>query len=172
MHGAQRLQGASKTTRCVKDRLRFLVGQSSARKAGSAFFLERQQSCGGVHGTRCIIVHVFHLHAQAFAEVRLIVPNEAARPKAEPIEALLKALARARRWFEMLISGEITSVHALAQSSGLNASYVTRVLRLAFLSPQIVETIVQGKQSEELTLATLFKQLPASWQEQELLLRG
>jgi hypothetical protein len=100
-------------------------------------------------------------------EVRLIASGEPNEPKsASANAALLKALARARRWYEMLISGEAPSLQAIAKASGLDQRYVSRVARLAFLAPELVEAILEGRQPLELTLDTLFNPFPVNWAEQ------
>src|SRR5690554_7545740 len=67
--------------------------------------------------------------------------------------ALLKALARAFRWKRMLESGEFTTIAELAEREGIAPSYMTRVLRLTLLAPNIVEAILDGKQGPKMTLA-------------------
>ena len=77
---------------------------------------------------------------------------------------LIKALARAFRWKRMLESGEFTT---MAEREGIASSYVTRVLRLTLLAPDIVETILDGKQGPELTLASVLEPLPVEWNLQQ-----
>ena len=52
---------------------------------------------------------------------------------------LVKALARAFRWKRMLESGEFATIAELAEREGIAQSYMTRVLRLTLLAPDIVE---------------------------------
>jgi hypothetical protein len=59
---------------------------------------------------------------------------------------LVKALARAFRWKRMLESGEFATIAELAEREGIAPSYMTRVLRLTLLAPDIVEAILDGKQ--------------------------
>jgi hypothetical protein len=79
---------------------------------------------------------------------------------------LVKALARAFRWKRMLESGEFVTVKELAEHEKLGFSYMTRVLRLSLLAPEIVETILEGKQPPEITLASLLEPFPVGWDEQ------
>ena len=79
---------------------------------------------------------------------------------------LVKALARAFRWKRMLESGEFTTTAELAEHEGIAPSYMTRVLRLALLEPDIVEAILDGSQRSELTLAQVLEPFPISWNEQ------
>src|ERR1044072_9334112 len=79
---------------------------------------------------------------------------------------VIKAVARAFRWREMLERGEYATVLEIAGAERINESYVSRVLRLTLLAPDIVETIVDGRQSPSMTLAVLLQRLPVSWKEQ------
>ncbi|MCL1630143.1 hypothetical protein M3N55_15570 [Roseibaca sp. V10] len=73
---------------------------------------------------------------------------------------LVKALARAFRWKRMLESGEFTTINELAEREGIASSYMTRVLRMTLLAPDIVEAILDGKQGPEMTLARVLKPFP------------
>lgn len=83
-----------------------------------------------------------------------------------PDNALVKALARAFRWKRMLESGEVTTIAELAEREGIAVSYVTRLLRLTLLAPDIVEAILDGRQGPEVTLARLIEPFPLEWQAQ------
>ncbi len=76
---------------------------------------------------------------------------------------LVKALARAFRWKHMLESGEFTTIAELAEREGIAPSYMTRVLRLTLLAPDIVEAILDGKQGPEVTLARVLEPFPLDW---------
>ncbi|MDB5575512.1 MAG: resolvase [Bradyrhizobium sp.] len=65
-----------------------------------------------------------------------------ATTKADP--SSIGLLLKARRWWEILRQGEV-DVKTLAASEGVSNSYVTRVLRLAFLAPAVVDGILAGK---------------------------
>ena len=77
---------------------------------------------------------------------------------------LVKALARAFRWKRMLESGEYATIAELAEREGIAPSYMTRVLRLTLLAPDIVEAILDGKQGPEVTLAQGLEPFPLAWQ--------
>ena len=79
---------------------------------------------------------------------------------------LVKALARAFRWKQMLESGEYATIYELAEREGIAPSYMTRVLRLTLLAPNIVEAILDGKQGPEVTLAQVLEPFPLAWQQQ------
>lgn len=84
---------------------------------------------------------------------------------------LVKALARAHRWRNMLESNLFASVRELAKAEKINESYLCRVLRLTLLSPTLTEAILNGLQPEELDLAQLLKSIPIEWHEQEAIFR-
>jgi hypothetical protein len=77
--------------------------------------------------------------------------------------ALIKALARAFRWKRLLESGEFATITELAEREGIAPSYLTRVLRLTLLAPDIVEAILDGKQGPEVTLARVLQPFPDCW---------
>ncbi|WP_193140980.1 hypothetical protein [Meridianimarinicoccus sp. MJW13] len=79
---------------------------------------------------------------------------------------LIKALARAFRWKRMLESGAFTTIAELAECEGIAPSYMTRVLRLTLLDPDIVEVILEGTQGPELTLARMLEPFPVVWKDQ------
>jgi len=81
---------------------------------------------------------------------------------------LVKALARAFRWKRKLESGEFATIAELAEREGIAPSYMTRVLRLTLLAPDIVEAILEGKQGPEVTLARVLEPFPLTWQHQAL----
>ncbi|MEQ9811846.1 MAG: hypothetical protein RLO50_03635 [Azospirillaceae bacterium] len=81
---------------------------------------------------------------------------------------LVRALARAHRWQRMLESDEFATIAEIAERERLASSYLTRVLRLTLLAPDIVEAIMDGKQGPEVTLARLLEPLPVEWGKQAL----
>lgn len=84
-------------------------------------------------------------------------------PQRKADNTLVKALARAFRWKHMLESGEFATIADLAKREGIAAPYITRVFRLAFLAPEVVEAILDGRQPRGLTLQSLRGQLPDEW---------
>ena len=88
-----------------------------------------------------------------------------ARPRRTD-NTLVKALARAFRWKRMLESGEFATIAELAEREGIAPSYMTRVLRLTLLAPDIVETILDGRQGPEVTLARVLNSSTVEWMEQ------
>jgi hypothetical protein len=76
---------------------------------------------------------------------------------------LVKALARAFRWRRMMEAGRYGTINELAAAEKINSSYVSRVLRLTLLAPDIVETILDGRQPDGVALPRLMKPFPVEW---------
>lgn len=93
------------------------------------------------------------------------LPEGAAQPRRTD-STLVKALARAFRWKRMLESGEYATIAEMAEREGIAPSYVTRVLRLNLLAPEIVEAILDGKQGPEVTLQRVLEPFSMEWMEQ------
>ena len=81
---------------------------------------------------------------------------------------LVKALARAFRWKKMLVSWEFATIAELAEREEIAPSYMTRVLRLTLLAPDIVEAILEEAQGPEVTLARVLEPFPLTWQHQTM----
>ena len=104
-------------------------------------------------------------------ELRLITSG--ARPSLTPSsEALIRAIARARLWYEEIIAGEVGSTRDLATRHNVHPSYVKRILRCALLGPNGVETILAGECSPTLTVDKLANRLPSEWLDQVPVLSG
>jgi hypothetical protein len=80
--------------------------------------------------------------------------------------ALVKAVVRAHRWRHMLESGQYSSSAKLAKAEKVNDSYLSRILRLTLIAPDIVEAILSGRQPRTLQLDDLLKPLPEAWEQQ------
>jgi hypothetical protein len=100
---------------------------------------------------------------------RIVAPDGSELPpptKPQPDGTLVKALARAWRWQRMLDDGIHASVSEIAVAEGISKSYISRILRLALLAPDIVEAILSGETGQALTLERLERLMPASWGDQ------
>ena len=79
---------------------------------------------------------------------------------------IVKALARAFRWRRMLEICAVSTVREIAAKEKINSSYVSRVLRLTLLAPDIVEAILDGRQPTDMTLPKLMRPFPMEWETQ------
>jgi hypothetical protein len=90
--------------------------------------------------------------------------------KPQPDGALVKALARAWRWQRMLDAGVYSSVTEISEAEAIGKSYVSRILRLALLAPDIMEAILERKVDSRIMLEELERPLPMHWREQGAIL--
>jgi hypothetical protein len=93
----------------------------------------------------------------------------AARSRTRVDSALLKALARGFRWRKLLETGDFATIEEIAVAENINSSYVSRVLRVTLLAPEIVEAILAGRQPTGLTMARAMQPFPTEWQCQSFL---
>jgi DNA invertase Pin-like site-specific DNA recombinase len=104
-------------------------------------------------------------------EMRLVIPPGNVRElRRRPNATLIKALTRAHKWKHKLFSGEAPSISAIANEEGMAPRYVGRIMRLAFLAPDIVEAILDGYQPADLELERLMKGVPIGWNDQRRVL--
>ena len=80
---------------------------------------------------------------------------------------MVKILARAFRWQRLLDDGTYATIDDMAAAEKISPSYVSRVVRLALLSPTIVEAILDGRQPARLTMKDLLDRFPVDWEGQE-----
>jgi hypothetical protein len=99
---------------------------------------------------------------------KLVVTQDGAvwAPRPRVDNAMVKALARAFRWRKMLDEGVHATLEDLARTKGVNATYVSRVLRLTLLAPEIVEAILDGRQPVGLHLGDPLEGFPLAWEDQ------
>ena len=100
--------------------------------------------------------------------MRLVQNDGAVIGEALRDRTLLRLVIRARGWWSELRTGEIDFT-TLARREGLTPSYITRVLRLAFLAPSVVEAMLAGSQPASINGAKLTapNAIPASWSDQQ-----
>ena len=89
-----------------------------------------------------------------------------ARPWDTAPTALQFALARGHRWLGMLTSGEAKSLREIVTREGVDSSYVSRMVNLTTLAPDIVAAILDDALPNHITLFDLAVDPPALWEEQ------
>lgn len=96
---------------------------------------------------------------------KLVVTPDGAEwaPRPRVDNAMVKALVRAFRWRKMLDEGVHGTLEDLARAKGVHATYVSRVLRLTLLAPDIVEAILDGRQPTTMQLDGLLDRFPLEW---------
>lgn len=79
---------------------------------------------------------------------------------------LIKAVARAYRWRQILENGEMGTIAELAEHEKISASYLTRVMRLTLLAPDIIEAILDGN-PPSVAMSELLNPMTHVWAEQQ-----
>ena len=108
---------------------------------------------------------------KAKAKLFLVVPGAGGRA---PDQALVAMVAQARNWFERLSSGEAGSIADIAADESITPAYIQQLIGAAFLAPDLVTAIVEGRQPATLTAGRLkaMLPLPTGWAEQRALVAG
>lgn len=117
--------------------------------------------------SRHSIVWSSKFHDQRGVEAKLVM--RAAGDRSSPPDAkLVTPFADAHRWMDDLVRGRAVGVRELARQYGRDVGEISRTLPLAFLAPDIVEAILEGRQPIDLT-PRQFKRitaLPRHWDDQ------
>ena len=98
----------------------------------------------------------------------MILPESALStlPQQKPDETMIKALAKAFFWQKQIDKGLYRSIDDLAVKKKINPSYISRILRLNLLAPQIKLAILDGAQPRGLSLQDMQSPFPDLWHEQ------
>jgi site-specific DNA recombinase len=107
----------------------------------------------------------FQIHRRG-NEVRIITPPSGAMSTYAPIASLVKLIARARDWYEEIVSGRAGAVEQIAEDSHLTNRYVRKILGCAVLSPEITEAILTGQHRRTMILSDLSR-IPLDWRRQK-----
>ena len=105
-------------------------------------------------------------------EMRLLIETGAGQHRRGPDRSMLRLLAQARRFNEMVLRGDGNSIGALAFEAGVSSSYFTRVLKLSFLAPAVVRAILDHQHPLDLSAKRLSLKitLPNVWSRQKAML--
>ncbi|MEJ6010460.1 recombinase family protein [Novosphingobium aquae] len=107
------------------------------------------------------------VHIRRSGQMLKLVDHGGAAVTSPPAESLVRLIVQARRYWDILRRERIT-IGALAEREGVTPSYATRVTRVAFLAPALVEAIVEGRQPADLTTLKLLSVCgEADWAQQQ-----
>jgi site-specific DNA recombinase len=103
-------------------------------------------------------------------ETKLIIADDDS-PQAHhrTVQAIQQAMTKALNWNQALISGKAASKAALARTEGISQRYITQIIKLAYLAPDIIGAIIKGNIPATLTLVRLKEDIPLDWNEQRSL---
>jgi len=119
---------------------------------------------------------------EADDSIRVFIPlafrKRNGRPKILPPEAetgfqarsqdphILRAVGRAWAWRRRLESGEATTLQDIAAAEKISDRFVSRIIRLAYLSPEVLERLLLSRVSPSVTVKELAKAASLPWAEQ------
>ena len=79
---------------------------------------------------------------------------------------VLRAIARAWSWRRQLESGAVSTIQDIAVAEMVSDRFVGRMIRLAYLSPSVLETLVITRKPPALSLNDLMAVAELPWFEQ------
>ena len=98
---------------------------------------------------------------------RILPPEDVAARQARAQDPhILKALGRAWAWRRRLESGEVATAGDLAKLEGVTERFVSRTMRLAYLSPDVLERMLVGREPPAATWNDLVKAASTAWSKQ------
>jgi DNA invertase Pin-like site-specific DNA recombinase len=123
-------------------------------------------------GTKAVLTLTVRARLQRVGrEMKMLVENTDDQTEADP--ALLRIVARAHDIQERLMQKSGLTLHAIASQEHVTSGYVSRLLRLSSLAPDIITAIVNGKNPPQLTAKKLMRlalEIPVDWTAQRKLL--
>lgn len=114
---------------------------------------------------KVIVVSIPRIMQKRNGKAQIIAPHgmETTQPQDE---TLAKLVAKAHKWLRLLESGQFKSIKELAETEDVDNSYLSKVLNLTLLAPDIVQAILDGRQPAIMTWRELRKPFPSLWTEQ------
>ncbi len=122
--------------------------------------------CGQVDDHPIVLKEHFYV-ARRGSEARLIL-SDGRGTHDDPIPSLIGAIVQARTWADWIVIGKVVTLRELAQKAGRSRQYATRILRLAALSPELVDLVLRGDHPSALTVPQLTAKSPLHWELQTL----
>jgi site-specific DNA recombinase len=132
----------------------------------------RSSTCSGNPNHNGVLKFKVNARLKSYGgEARFILPaNSPGEVQVHPLQSLIKAVVRAHDWYGQIVRGERSGSRSIARATGLDECYVSRILQCAFLAPDIVERILEGRQPQNMTLEDFRTRLPTEWTVQRRLL--
>jgi site-specific DNA recombinase len=151
--------------------IEIMIGKTALRevlKRNSSFSTDDSETSvtKSIHESDLICLTIEVNKARTGGQVHLVVSPGSLPTEARPNPSLVKAIARAYSWSEQLLNGQMPDQNSIARDTGLHDRYVCRVLRCAFLAPDIVEAILEGRHPPDLTFKKLCNNIPMNWADQ------
>ena len=82
-------------------------------------------------------------------------------------DPMITNIARAFRWQTLIDEGKFSNVHELARAIGKDDGYVSRIIRLTLLSPEIIHAIIAGTLEKDIGIEQLKQAMPLMWDDRK-----
>ncbi|MGC1919967.1 MAG: recombinase family protein, partial [Acidobacteriaceae bacterium] len=99
-------------------------------------------------------------------DMRLVLPPDSPGAKPHEVTSLVRAISRAHDWVDRILRGEAVNQRSIAKQTGLDERYISRIIPLAFLAPDLTEVILGGGQPAHLSLDGCLGNIPNDWNRQ------
>jgi hypothetical protein len=105
------------------------------------------------HGGKTVVIH---------PDGQRVVEHSLARTD----QTLIKVIARAFRWERLLRDGTYATVDEIAKAEDISPSYVSRVIRITLLAPDIITAVLEARHPPTFTMRKVLNPFPLLWSEQ------
>ena len=126
----------------------------------------RQETRTGNQHLQIFSLYASFRHVAHGKVLKLVIGNGPSQSSASR-KAIAKAIARARSWYELMMQGRVSGLPEICRSHALTRSYVKNLFPLAFLSPESIEDLLNGRNDQATTLESLMGRVPMRWGEQK-----
>lgn len=104
--------------------------------------------------------------------MRLVLPPDSHGANPHEVPSLIRAISRAHDWVDRILRGQAVNQRSIAKQTGLDERYISRIIPLAFLAPDLTEAILEGKHAAHLSLDACLGNTPNDWNQQRTQLLG
>ena len=138
--------------------------QISLRLSSTKGALQGKQSVMGLGSQhmQTLSLHASFRHVAQGKALKLLIGNGPIQSSSSR-EAIAKALARARSWYELIVQGNVSGLPDICRLDRLSHRYVKNIFPLAFLSPESIKVFLNNPGTR--TLDSLIGRVPTRWDE-------
>jgi DNA invertase Pin-like site-specific DNA recombinase len=139
------------------NRLRGLIGEVRLRREQVSIQLNATEleKLLGIHIARAPIRVDVTARLKRSGHVMRLIQRDGSAATAAVDRTLVKAIVQGRTWWRELQANTSLTIEDLARREGLTAAYVVRIVRLAFLSPALLKSVMEGTLPAHLTVKRL-----------------
>ena len=146
----------------LSDRLELHICKRTLRSVLTGQSFEK----AGIAGHDIDVLSVEAEFLRKRGKVRLILPPHSIAATSRENSSIVQAVAKAHDWLNRILNGTVVNQRALATEAGVDERYISRILPLALLAPDITEAILGGRQPTHLALKDYVQSFPTEWNAQ------